>query len=265
MGLKVTLGNRRTTAEMNLKVDPANKAIQVSLSDILDYGAFSRRYRDSTETSELHLFEKFHAARILLREGFDVYLDAKIVADDASSTIQADACGIKGDQMTLVFCTPARPKESTWLAIRTVKEAENAQSVILSPEELEREEVQRHLPGILEDEKVRFETLGWFDDTLEETFQRTLKLIELVVNETRMRMLAPLFQKPGVKKEYRARINPKLVYHNLTALSRAGLVDEPIEGTYELSPLGKTVMAEFISFLEKTRRTLDDYGEKEVN
>ena len=250
---------------MNLKIDREERAIQVSPSDVLDYGTFSRRHRDATESNELRLFEKFHAARLLLREGSDVYLDSKLAADNGSSTIQADVCGIKGDQMTLVFCTSAMPEESTWLAIRTVNQAANVRSVILSPEVLETGEVRKQLPGILENEKVKFETLGWFDDTLEETFQRTLKLIELVVNETRMRMLAPLFQKPGVKREYRARINPKLVYHNLTALSEAGLVDEPIEGTYELSPLGRIVMGEFISFLEKTRRTLDDYREKEVN
>ena len=250
---------------MNLKVDPTYKAIRVSSRDVLDYGAFSNRYRGATGSSELRLFEKFHGARLLLKEGFDVYIDAKILADDSSDTILADACGIKGEQLTLVFCIPSKPEESTWLAIRTVNRAENARSIILAPEELAREEVQKQLPAIRENEKVRFETLGWFDDTLEETFQRTLRLIELVVNETRMRMLAPLFQKPSDKKEYRARINPKLVYHNLTALSQAGLVDESVEGTFDLSPLGKTVMAEFISFLEKTRRTLDDYGEKEVN
>ncbi len=249
---------------MNLKIDPAKNAARVSPSDVLDYGTFSGRHRLSTESSEFHLFEKFHAARLLLREGLEVYLDPKIDADDASPSIQPDACGVKGDRITLVFCTPAKPNESTWLAIRTVNRAENARSIILSPEELARGEVQKQVPGIHENEKVKFETLGWFDDTLEETFQRTLKLIELVVNETRMRMLAPLFQKPSDKKEYRSRINPKLVYHNLTALSQAGLVDESIRGTYELSSLGKTVMAEFISFLEKTRRTLDDYEEKEV-
>ena len=111
---------------------------------------------------------------------------------------------------------------------------------------------------------MQVETLGWFEDTLEQTLQQTLRTIELLVNETRMRMLAPLLQKSALKREFRARINPKLVYHNLTALSEAGIVDEPVEGTYELSQLGKTVLPEFIAFLEKTRKTLDDYRHKEV-
>ncbi len=250
---------------MNLKLYNAETALRVSLGDMLDYGAFGSRYRNSTDANELRVFEKFHAARLLLREGFDAYLDVKIVGDDLQSAIQADACGVKDDRITVVFCATAQPDDSIWPAIRTINQSDNAQAVILSPEELDREVMQRQVPGGLENRKIRLETLGWFDDTLEETFQRTLQLIELMVNETRMRMLAPLFQKSGIKKEYRAKINPRLVYHNLTALSQAGLVDEPLEGTYELSPFGKTVMAEFIAFLEKTRKTLHDYEEEEVN
>src|SRR5437667_10591198 len=78
-----------------------------------------------------------------------------------------------------------------------------------------------------------------------------------------MRMLAPLLQKSSLKREFRARINPKLVYHNLTALSEAGIVNEPVEGTFELSQLGKTVLPELIAFLEKTRKSLDAHRRKE--
>ncbi len=120
------------------------------------------------------------------------------------------------------------------------------------------------MPRGLDMGKLQIETLGWFEDTLEQTLQQTLRTIELLVNETRMRMLAPLLQKSALTRDFRARINPKLVYHNLTALSEAGIVDEPVEGTFELSQLGKTVLPEFIAFLEKTRKTLDDYRNKEV-
>src|SRR3989442_13934258 len=106
--------------------------------------------------------------------------------------------------------------------------------------------------------------LVWFYDTFEETFLDTISLIELLGNETRMRMLAPLLEKSGAKRDYRTRINPKLVYHNISALSDAGLLDENNEGTYELSQFGKTVLAEFITFLEKTRKTLDESKTKKV-
>ena len=131
------------------------------------------------------------------------------------------------------------------------------------PREISRNEIDHELPAPLND-KVRIETLGWFEDTLDPTLQDALRTIDLLANETRMRMMAPLLHKSAMKKDLRARINPKLVYHNLWALSEAGLVAEPVEGTYELSSLGTTVLAEFIAFLERTRKTLNDHKHEEV-
>src|SRR5437667_12044338 len=106
--------------------------------------------------------------------------------------------------------------------------------------------------------------LCWFGETLQESFRESLGLIELVGNETRVRMPAPLLERSVAKRDYRTRINPKLVYRNISALSDAGLLDENIEGAYELSQFGKTVLAEFITFLEKTRKTLNESRTREV-
>jgi len=201
---------------------------------------------------------------MLLSNGFDTYLNPIMRRDDDNSTIQADLCGIKKEEIILAFCSASLPEETVWNSIRLISQSQNARSLILSPEEIAPDLIEEEAPGALNRGKVQVETLGWFDDTLEQTLQQTLRTIELLVNETRMRMLAPLLQKSALKREFRARINPKLVYHNLTALSEAGIVDEPVEGTYELSQLGKTVLPEFIAFLEKTRKTLDDYRHKEV-
>ena len=204
------------------------------------------------------------ASRMLLSNGFDTYLNPIMRRDDDNSTIQADLCGIKKEEIILAFCSASLPEETVWNSIRLISQSQNARSLILSPEEIAPDLIEEEAPGALNRGKVQVETLGWFDDTLEQTLQQTLRTIELLVNETRMRMLAPLLQKSALKREFRARINPKLVYHNLTALSEAGIVDEPVEGTYELSQLGKTVLPEFIAFLEKTRKTLDNYRHKEV-
>ena len=204
------------------------------------------------------------ASRMLLSNGFDTYLDPVMRRDDDDSAIQADLCGIKKEEIILAFCSASLPEERVWNSIRLISQSQNARSLILSPEEIAPDLIEEEAPGALNRGKVQVETLGWFDDTLEQTLQQTLRTIELLVNETRMRMLAPMLQKSALKREFRARINPKLVYHNLTALSEAGIVDEPVEGTYELSQLGKTVLPEFIAFLEKTRKTLDDYRHKEV-
>ncbi len=204
------------------------------------------------------------ASRMLLGNGFDTYLNPVMRRDDDNSTIVADLCGIKKEEIIVAFCSASLPEETVWNSIRLISQSQNARSLILSPEEIAPDLIEEEAPGALNRGKVQVETLGWFDDTLEQTLQQTLRTIELLVNETRMRMLAPLLQKSALKREFRARINPKLVYHNLTALSEAGIVDEPVEGTYELSQLGKTVLPEFIAFLEKTRKTLDDYRHKEV-
>jgi len=204
------------------------------------------------------------ASRMLLGNGFDTYLNPVMRRDDDNSTIVADLCGIKKEEIIVAFCSASLPEETVWNSIRLISQSQNARSLILSPEEIAPDLIEEEAPGALNRGKVQVETLGWFDDTLEQTLQQTLRTIELLVNETRMRMLAPMLQKSALKREFRARINPKLVYHNLTALSEAGIVDEPVEGTYELSQLGKTVLPEFIAFLEKTRKTLDDYRHKEV-
>jgi DNA-binding transcriptional ArsR family regulator len=166
--------------------------------------------------------------------------------------------------MIVAFCSASLPEDSVWNSVRLISQSQNARSLILSPEEISLDLIEEEVPRGLDIGKLQIETLGWFEDTLEQTLQQTLRTIELMVNETRMRMLAPLLQKSSLKRDFRARINPKLVYHNLTALSEAGIVNEPVEGTFELSQLGKTVLPEFIAFLEKTRKTLDDYRNKEV-
>ena len=184
--------------------------------------------------------------------------------DDDHSTIEADVAGVMNGEIIVAFCSASLPEDSVWTSVRLISKSQNARSLILSPEEIPPDLIEEEVPRALDMGKLQIETLGWFEDTLERTLQQTLRTIELLVNETRMRMLAPLLQKSALTRDFRARINPKLVYHNLTALSEAGIVDEPVEGTFELSQLGKTVLPEFIAFLEKTRKTLDDYRNKEV-
>jgi DNA-binding transcriptional ArsR family regulator len=230
----------------------------------LDYGTFSNRFGDQANDKELEIFQKYIASRMLLGKGFDTYLDPSLERDDDRSSVEADVCGVKKDEIIVVFCSATLPEASVWSSIRLISQSQNARSVILSPEEITPDLIEEEVPGALDKGKIQIETLGWFEDNLERTLQQTLRTIELLVNETRMRMLAPLLQKSALKRDFRARINPKLVYHNLTALSEAGIVNEPVEGTFELSQLGKTVLPEFIAFLENTRKTLGDYRQKEV-
>ena len=243
---------------MRLKLSMSAGIQRVSPQDILDYKTFVHRHKRRAEKNELKQFERFHAARHLISQGMDTYLDAELTPDDPSRTMIVDVCGVKNGALTAVFCQTAGLDEQLARSVETINKAQNACALILLPRELDQPALKESMRAALEKGKVTMEVLGWFDDTFDETLRETLGLIELLGNETRMRMLAPLLEKSGAKRDYRTRINPKLVYHNIATLSDAGLLDESNEGTYELSQLGRTILAEFITFLEKTRKTLDE-------
>ncbi len=249
---------------MILRLTQSTETHRVSPQDILDYNTFSRRHQTPTGKSELKQFERFHAARHLISQEMDTYLDAKLTPNDGSGTIIVDACGVKNEFLTSVFCQTAGIDESLAKSIETINKSQNANAIILLPRELDQPTLKEPVRIALARGKATMEVLGWFGDTFQETFREALGLIELLGNETRMRMLAPLLEGVGAKRDYRTRINPKLVYHNISALSDAGLLDENVEGAYELSQFGKTILAEFITFLDKTRKTLDESRTREV-
>ena len=249
---------------MILRLIPSKTTEHVSPRDILDYETFNKKHQSHSGANELKQFERFHASRHLISQEMDTYLDARIGSDDIEDAMTVDVCGLKDKSLTAVFCQTGEigPYSESIVAINN---SPNANAIVILPRELDRHLVHPQLKAAIDNGKATMEVLGWFNDNFEETFRETLSLIELLGNETRMRMLAPLLEKSGAKKDYRAKINPKLVYHNISALSGAGLLDENNEGTYDLSQFGKTVLAEFITFLEKTRKALDDSKLREVN
>jgi len=249
---------------MILQLTQSAETQRVSPQDILDYQTFARRHQTPAGKNELKQFERFHAATDLISQEMDTYLDAKLTPNDHSRTVIADVCGVKNETLTAVFCQTSGIDEPLVKSIETINKSQNTNAIILLPRELDQPTLEEPVRIALETGKATMEVLGWFGDTFQETFRETLGLIELLGNETRMRMLAPLLERSGAKRDYRTKINPKLVYHNISALSDAGLLDENIEGSYELSQFGKTVLAEFITFLEKTRKTLDESRTREV-
>jgi len=249
---------------MRLQLAHTTETQRVSPQDILDYKTFARKHQTPVGKSELKQFERFHAATRLISQEMDTYLDARLTPNDHSRTITVDVCGVKNKTLTAVFCQTTGIDEAFAKSIETINKSQNTNAIILLPRELDQLTLGEPVRLALETGKATMEVLGWFGDTFQETFRETFALIELLGNETRMRMLAPLLERSGAKRDYRTRINPKLVYHNISALSDAGLLDENIQGAYELSQFGKTVLAEFITFLEKTRKTLDESRTREV-
>ena len=241
---------------MILQLSQSKETRRVSPADVQDYRTFQARYRRQIAATELRMFERFYAARLLLERGLKTYLNPIICDMEEGSEIMVDACGSTGDSLMIVCCEAETMGPSLARILRIVSRAKNAQAMILTPPEIHRGTIEELFPRAFDSGKISLEPLGWFEDHLDTTLQDTLRFIDLLGNETRIRMLMPLFRRSSAKREYRALINPKLVYKNLPLLIQAGLVNEH-EGNYQLSELGKTILAEFITFLEKTRKTLD--------
>jgi len=235
---------------------------RISPLSIADYPTFTTWQRPSANLSELQMFERFYAARSLTSRGMDTFVDALLNDPEEGSTTKVDICGTMGSEITAVFCETGDPSPSLPASIATIRNSENARAIVLVPSIADSRSILQVLPSAPGDGRIVVEALGWLDDHFDTSLQQTLRLIEVLGNETRMRMLMPLLRKAGAKREYRAKINPKLVYQNLSVLLEAGLVDEFSEGAYELSELGKSMLAEFITFLDKTRRTLDSIQER---
>ena len=240
---------------MMLKLFQSDKTRRVSAEELANYHTFARKHQTDEPSKELELFERFYAARALLEQGLDVFLDPTIGETGATPTVSVDTCGVQGESLTMILCETSGIDPSLMPTLKLVSASSNARAVILAPTPFDTSDIEDAMPDALATGKISVEHLGWFDDHFDQTLQETLRLIDLLGNETRMRMLAPLFRRTSDKREYRTTINPKLVYKNLEVLLEARLVNENETG-YELSGFGKNILAEFITFLEKTRKTL---------
>ena len=94
---------------------------------------------------------------------------------------------------------------------------------------------------------------------MEDTFQEAMEYINLLCNETRVRMLLPLLKETRRKGEYRARINPKLVYENIANLIEHNLLDEFSRNEYTLTPVGKQILGEYLAFIQRVKRTIKEF------
>ena len=72
-------------------------------------------------------------------------------------------------------------------------------------------------------------------------------------------MLLPLLQETKRKGEYRARINPKLVYANIANLIEHNLLHELTRNEYTLTPIGKQILGEYLAFIQRIKRTIKEF------
>lgn len=243
---------------MRLAFDTPNPP-EIRPRDIMDYGAFRRRFRKNKTESELHLAERFHAAKILFERGNEhVYVEVPLKTEGGPpgppTTITADICGVYSDELTLVFCETSPPTDELLEKLRVVEKAANARALILHP-------FSANLPDLAgaktECKKLDIARVPWLDEHIDDAFREVIEMVELFANQTRVRMLTPLLEKGFRKRDYRRVINPKLLYENLANLLESGIIDEAEDESYRLTRLGSGLLGEYLAFLERVRRVIE--------
>ncbi len=232
---------------------------------VLDYSAFRGDFRVQEDESELHLLEKFHAARSLSEKGdLDTFVEATLY-DPASqlSRLTADLVGVHDEGFTAVFCETKPPSESLIKDLRLIDEAENSRAVVVYPLKVDSEAIDDEFPEAVETGRFVVEHLSWRERGMERAFREAMELMELLCNETRVKMLIPLLEHPQGKRHFREEINPKLIYANVPLLRSYKLINELSNDLYDLTPMGKAILCEYLAFVDKVRHLREEGDKKQ--
>lgn len=249
---------------MKLVLHPNSRKAKVHPQQIADYEAFKLSFGIAPRETELHLLEKYYATRALVEEGLqEIFVESPLaffprLRDELDNFIIADVCGKSDDEFTVVFCETTPPTDQLYQNLDAITKAQNAKAILLYPFSIDPTVIDEKFQDEIASGKLVIEQFNWLNSRLEEPFKGAIDLLDLLSNETRVRMLLRLFEHPCGKKHYRTEINPKLVYENLSSFLDYGLVNESLDDQYELSHLGRRLLAEYLTFLEKVKRVLGE-------
>ncbi len=249
---------------MRLLLHPNSRKARVLPQHIVDYEAFKLRFGRDPRESGLHLLEKYHAARSLIENGcMETFVESTLLRvprsrDPLGNWVVADVCGKLDDELKVVFCETAPPTEQLYRDLGILAKASNARAIVLYPFSIDPTVIGKDFQDEVASGKLTIERVCWLDSRLEEPFREAIDILDLLSNETRIRMLLQLLERPRGKKQYRVEINPKLVYENLSSFLANRLISESLDNQYELSPLGRRLLAEYLTFLEKVKRALEE-------
>jgi hypothetical protein len=230
---------------------------EVQLRHIMNYQAFKEAFTRQNE-SEIRLLEKFCAARLLIDKGCQqVFINANLHVPQTKNALQnlpIDVCGTRDGEFVLAFCNTTKPLiDREKLAL--LASIHNVKIVLLYPFTANPTTIRHHIPQQYAD-KIIIEQIPWIDDEIEDAFQEAIEFINLLTNQTRVKMLIPLLKQTRSKGEYRLRINPKLVYENLDNLLERNLLHELSRNEYTLTPIGKQILGEYLTFIQRIKNTL---------
>ena len=248
---------------MRLAMLDSTKIARVLPVHMLDYMAFRETFGSQNDETELHMLEKFHAARSMVQRGFqDTFVSATLrTVPRTNRVLDVDVCGIDHGNLNLVFCETDPISESLFQRLELVEGAENANATLLFPSRIDTNEISERFPEAVRSGKFEVQQLPWRERSIDSTFREALEIMDLLGNETRVRMLVPLLERPHGKRHYRAEINPKLVYENVTSLLTHRFIDELEDDTYGLTRTGRQIFCEYMAFVERVRRVLEENKE----
>lgn len=160
---------------MNLEIHASAKKRRVLPQHVLDYEAFKEDFQSHEGESELHLLEKFHAARTLSRSGgIDTFVDA--VLYDAESHIRrftADLVGIGETGIIAVFCETKPADEALMRDLEVVDESENSRAVVVYPFKVNSDPIDSKFHSAVNTGKFVIEHLNWRDRRIGKSIQRS--------------------------------------------------------------------------------------------
>ena len=245
---------------MRLAILDSGRTSRVLPVHVLDYMAFREAFGSAADENELHTLEKFHAARSMIQRGLqDAVISATLrTIPETERVLNVDVCGIDRGNLRLVFCETGPANEDLLRELELVADAENASATLLFPSGIDTNDIVERFPEAVESGKLEVQRLPWRERSVDRTFREALEIVDLLGNETRVRMLVPLLERPHGKRHYRAEINPKLVYENVASLLTHRLIDEQEDDTYGLTQVGRQIFCEYMAFLERVRRVLEE-------
>jgi hypothetical protein len=245
--------------EMQLKLKTQAKN-EIQFRHILNYRAFREEHSEQDE-SELHFLEKFYAARLLSERGCDkIFVNATLTTQpstDGKNEIGVDVCGITENGFILALCETTEPTAELHAKLEFLAAIGNVDILLLYPFTIDAHTILDLIPPDAAD-KFSIEQVPWLDTTLETAFQEAMEFIGLLCNETRVKMLLPLLKHTRKKKDYRVRINPKLVYENIANLMEHNVLHELSSNEYALTPIGKQILGEYLTFIQRIQHALKD-------
>jgi hypothetical protein len=230
----------------------------------VDYHAFEEKFGNN-QGSELQTFEKFYAVRYLIEQGCSrLFVNTSLIEPnkkgDRQPVLSVDVCGECNDDIVVVFCETSQPTDELFEKLNKVVAVENVRTVMLYPFKVDAVALTRFFSEQFDSGQFTIEAVHWLDDDSEDVFETALDLVTLLGNRTRMSMLLPLLKEPRKKSHFRLSVNPKLVYENISMLMSHRLVEEFNENEYDLTPIGRQVMGEYLAFLHKVKKILEIQG-----